>query len=78
MGDDHAAQCNLGRKLRQPARNIFIGKSMESVAAHSLAMEALGNGIMIRNRAVPAMKGGIETGDLRQLREALEQRADRR
>ena len=51
---------------------------MESIAPHSLGVEAVRNGEMIGHGPVAAVKRGIETGDLRQFREARQNRADRR
>ena len=51
---------------------------MEAVAAHPFVVEAVGYGIAIGRRGMAAMERGVEAGDLRQLRKALADRADRR
>jgi hypothetical protein len=50
---------------------------MEAVAANALLIELLRKRVVVREFRVPAMEGGIEAGDLRQLRLSLPQRADR-
>ena len=51
---------------------------MKAIAAHAVRVEAFRDCIMVRDRAVTAVERSVETGDLRQLRTAREQRADRR
>lgn len=51
---------------------------MEAVAAHAFRMQVLSDSIMIRGRAVVSMKGRIEGGNLRKLREICKNGADRR
>ena len=79
MSDDHRALGRTsGATCAQAVGDIFVRQAVEAVAAHALGVEPLRNGVMIRDRAVAAMKRGIEAGDLRQIGKALEQRADRR
>jgi len=49
---------------------------MKAVAAHAFRIEMFGDCIVICHRAVPAMKRGIEAGDLRQIRKTREKRPD--
>ena len=42
---------------------------MEAVSAHALGIEVLRNGIVVGSRAVTAVEGRIEAGNLRQLRQ---------
>ena len=51
---------------------------METVAPDAFGMELVRNCVVIRQGIVVAMKRGIEAGDLRQRREVVEQRPDRR
>ena len=51
---------------------------MKAVAAHALRIEALRDGVVIRDRAVAAMERGVEAGNLRQMRKTRENGADRR
>ena len=50
---------------------------MEAIAAHAFFVEMLGNRIMIGETAMIAMKCGIKTCDLRQVRIIFEKRAYR-
>ena len=78
MGDDHTPVGDLGRHLRQTAGDVLVGHAVEAVAAHAFCIEALRHRIMVRQRGVTAMKGGVEASDLRQLGRPRQQRADRR
>ena len=78
MGDDHPPLGDLRRGLRQGLGDIFIGKAVKAVAPDALGVEAMRDGVMVRERVMVAMKRGVEAGDLRQRRKILQQRADRR
>src|SRR6188472_301353 len=78
MRNDNTAWRDRRRHLWQTACNVFIRKTVKAVAAHTLRIKAFRNGEMIGERPVAAMKGGIKTGDLRQVRKALEEQADGR
>ena len=78
MRDDHAPARDRRRDLRQALRDVFVGKAVEAVAAHAFGVEALRDRVVVGKRAVAAMKGGVEAGDLRQIRKARADRADRR
>jgi hypothetical protein len=56
MGDDHALAGNVGRNGLQPLGDEFVGEAVKSVAAHALRVEPLRNRIIVRNRAVTAVK----------------------
>ena len=51
---------------------------MKPVPAHTLRVKAFRNGEMIGERAMPAMKCGIEAGNLRDVRKLSKDRADGR
>ena len=51
---------------------------MEPVTSDALRIETLRDGVMIRDGTVAVMKGGIEAGNVKQLRTILQQCADRR
>ena len=70
MRNDHAAVCDVGRDLAQPIGDVFVGQAMKAVATDAFRIEALGDGVVIGDRAMAAMEGGVEAGDLRQVREA--------
>jgi hypothetical protein len=78
MGDDHPARPDGGHGVAQMVGHVFVGQSVEAVAAHAFRIEALGNGVAVRQFIVRAMEGGIETGNLGKLWKAREDRADRR
>ena len=78
MGDDDAAACDFWRDLAQSFGDIFVGEAVEAVAAHALVVERARQGVAVAMRGMPAMEGGIETGDLRQGRVDLHREADRR
>ena len=66
MGDDHAPARDFRRDLRQALGNILVGEAVETVAPDAFGMELVRDRVMVRERIVVAMKGGIEAGDLRQ------------
>ncbi len=76
MGDDHAALGFGTEIIRQHAGDILIGETVEAVAQHA------GIGQRARQREdfgearLGAMKGRIETGDLRQIRPLRRDRID--
>src|SRR4051812_34923100 len=78
MRDDHPALPNARNDLRQPAGDILIGKTVETVAANAFVIEALRYRVAICRCAVATMERRIEAGDLRQVREARADGADRR
>ena len=78
VGHDDSPRCDLGRYLGQAARDEFIRQTMKSIPAHALGVGTLRDRVVIGKRTVAAMKGCIETGDLRKAREACQHRADRR
>ena len=69
---------NFGRNVRQGLCDIFIGKTVKSVAPDPLLMQPAGYGVVIRDLVVVAVKGRVEAGDLRQSRKFGEQGSDRR
>ena len=78
MRDDHAFRSDLGSDVPQASGDIFIRQAVKAVAPHALAVEVFRNREMIGDRAVTAMECRIEARDLRQLREARPDAADRR
>ena len=78
MGDDHASARDVRRDLRQALGDIFVGQAVEAVAPDAFGMELVRDRVMVGERIVVAMEGGIEAGDLRQCREIAQQRPDRR
>ena len=66
MGDDDPFLRYVRRDLREPSRDVLVGQAVKSVAAHTLGIEMFGNGVVIGDRAVLAMKCGVEARHLRQ------------
>ena len=50
---------------------------MKAVTPHAFLVEAFGQRVIVRQRAVATVKRGVETGDLRQLGTAVKKRPDR-
>src|SRR5258707_9738262 len=50
---------------------------MEAIAPHALGVEMPGNGIVVSQSVMTAMKGCVEAGDLRHVWGPLQERADR-
>src|SRR5690242_4989261 len=61
---------------RQSARDIFVGETVESVTPDALLIEFVGKRITVGKLGMAAMKGRVETSDLRELRLSLQQHAD--
>ena len=78
MRDDHPLASDFGSHLRKSAGNIFVRQPVKSIASHTLGIQRQWNREMIGQCAVAAMKRRIETGDLRKVREAGQDRSDRR
>ena len=76
MSDDDPAFGTIRHCLAHALRDVFIGEPVESVSAHAFGIESFRNCVMVRDVAMAAMKGGVETGDLRHVREALHQNPD--
>src|SRR5262249_61536165 len=78
MRDNHSA-CHHGRgDLAQALGDVFVGEPVKPVAPDALGIKTLGNSVMVRDGAVAVMKGGVEAGNLKQLRPTFYQGADRR
>jgi hypothetical protein len=63
--------------LGKAACNVLVGEAVKTVAAHALVIKAFWDGIMVRDRAVPAMERGVEAGNLPQMRKTRENGTDR-
>ena len=59
-------------------RDVLVRQAVEAVAPHAALGDRRGQRERLRDRGLVAMERGVEAGDLRQLRRALEQRPDRR
>ena len=64
MRDDDPAERDVRRDLRQRARDVFIGQSVEAVASDAFLIEALRQRVPNGHGGVAAMKRGIEARDL--------------
>ena len=56
--------------MRQPARDVLIRQAVKAVAPHALRIEPLRDCVVIGERAVAAMKRGVEAGDLWEIAES--------
>ena len=64
MGNDHTSFGDAGCDLMQTSGDVFIRKSVKTVAPDALAIEVFGDCITIGHGTVGTMKGSIEAGDL--------------
>src|SRR3979411_1258125 len=78
MGDTDTSLADFGRGPQQTLRNIFVGKSVETIAPDSLIVEPARYGIIIRDVVMGPVKRGIEASDLGQRWKIGQNRADRR
>ena len=65
-----------GADILQAPCDVFIGKTVKSVASDPLVVQPAGNGVVVRNFVMVAVKGRVEAGDLRQSGEIDQQRAN--
>ena len=56
-----------GKQPGQAARDVFVRQAVESIAAHAFRIEMLRDGVVVRQRVVTAVEGGVEAGDLRKV-----------
>src|SRR5262249_7313060 len=77
MSHDNAALGDVSRELRQLARDVFVGESVKAVAADALLVEPLGQRVAVGDLWMAPMEGGVEAGDLGELRLPLQQGSDR-
>src|SRR5262249_56648076 len=68
MRHDHAARCHSRGNLAQALGDVLVGEAMKPVASHALRVTMFRNSEMIRNSTVAVMEGGVEAGNLEQLR----------
>ena len=76
MEDDHPAVGGLAQMLGQDLGDVFIGQSVEAVAAYPLFRELTRQREQLRQFRLAAMEGGVEAGHLRQSRLQPLERAD--
>ncbi len=76
MGDDHPRIAQLRRDFRQAAGDVLVGQAVEAITAHALLRQLPRDGEGLCLPGLVAVEGGVEAGDLRQLRMRLRQRAD--
>ena len=65
MRDNHTPAGDVRRDLRQAFCYVLVGKAVEAITPDAFSMELMRDRIMVRERIVIAMEGGIEAGDLR-------------
>ena len=73
MGDDDALVRYIRRDLPQAICNVLIRQAMEPVAADAFGVETLRDRVMVRDRTVAAMEGGIKASNLRHVGPICEQ-----
>ncbi len=76
MRNHDPALGNFGRDLAEPSSDVLVGEAVKSVAANALRVERFGNRKAVGDLRMAAMEGGVEAGDLQQLRLPLQDRAD--
>ena len=62
-----------GATSRQALGDVFVGQAVEAVAPDAFGMQLVRNRVVVGERIVIAMEGGIEARDLRQVREVAQQ-----
>ena len=76
---DHDAACmKLGFGRGEFARDVVVAQPVEAVAAHALFVEPARECESVVHEGVVAVKGGVEAGDLRRVREGVERGAHAR
>ncbi len=76
MRNHDAPVGNFGCDVGEPARDVFVGQAVESIAANALGVERLRNRKAVRHLGMPAMEGRVEAGHLQNLRLPLQDRPD--
>jgi hypothetical protein len=78
VGDDHPAAGNRWRDDWQGAGNVLVGQPVETVAAHTALEVLVRQAVELRDPLLRLVEGGVEAGDLRQIRLYLLHGTDRR
>ena len=78
MRHEHASLRDLRRRLRQDRGDVLVGKTVKAVALQPPVAEIPRQRYQVGHGAVAPMKGRVETGDLRQPRQAIEDGVNRR
>src|SRR4051812_20426642 len=66
MSNNDPSLRNLRRNLRQGLRDVFVRQAMKAIATHAFGMKPMRDRVVVSDRAMCAVKAGVETGDLRQ------------
>ena len=69
--DDHAAVRDLGRHVRQHGRDVLVREPVKTISLHAAAAQVARQRHHLGDGGLPAMKAGIEAGDLRHARQSL-------
>jgi hypothetical protein len=72
MRNDDPAFGNPGGDIRQDGSNILIGKAVKSISPQVRVTNASWQWDEFRHRRMPRVKARIKAGDLRHIRQALE------
>ena len=76
MGDHNPAVCLFRREVGEFAGDIFVGEAVEAIPLDAPVMEGARDGEAAHQRIVRAVKGSVEGGALRQVRQHAADRAD--
>ena len=77
MGDHNPSRKCPWLEIRQYARNILIGKTVETIAPYATLSDRGRQRERLRNFVLCAMEGGVEARDLRQFRPPLVDQVNR-
>ena len=75
--DDDAGAGDIGCEVGQAGGDELVGQAVEAVAAHTGIIVAAGQAEGLDNAGLTAVEGGVEAGDLRQMRGVGGDGADR-
>ena len=65
MSNDELGVGAIRRHARQGRNNIFIGKAVEAIAPYALRREFTRQRVLLSDRRLGSVEGGIKAGDLR-------------
>ena len=77
MGDHNPSRNCPWLEIREYARNILIGKTVETIAPYATLSDRRRQRERLRNLVLGTMEGRVEASDLRQFRPPLVDQANR-
>jgi hypothetical protein len=78
VSDDDSLSCKLRQLMRQNGSDIFIGQTVEAVPKDIRFTDIAWKRDHFRDRRVTAMKAGVKAGNLRNVRQTIEDCFNRR